>query len=379
VAKGTRQVDGETAQEGAGASAEASGAERSADAHGEGTRGESDSTHRERPATIWQVAEAAGVSHQTVSRYLRSDPRMRPETKARVRRSIDELGYRPNLAARSMRTQRTQRLGVIVPDPIHQGMAVALGGAIDAAHGEGFSLQIFGADGDAAARTDRAREISRSGEVDGVLSFVPLLPRIHAESRGHAHVLVESDFDEHNRATGRLLDSSPVVEFVENLAELGHRRFLHISGDMEFGTARERRRLFVETVERLGLGPARVQEGSWDARVGFRAVMDLPDLEDPSRPTAVIAANDLVATGAVHAARDRGWSVPGDLSVTGWDDRDLGSQLEPTLTTVNTNHRELGRQAVEQLLAHLRGTDLPQDHTGLTKIIWRHSTGPAPA
>jgi DNA-binding LacI/PurR family transcriptional regulator len=333
---------------------------------------------RGRPATIWQVAEAAGVSHQTVSRFLRADPRMRPETRARVSRAVDELGYRPNLAARSMRTQRTQRLGVIVPPTIHQGLALALGGAVDAAHDEGYSLQIFSAEGDSAARTDRAREIAKAGEVDGVLSFVPLQPRIHAETRGDARVLVESDFDEQYRAAGRLLDSSPVVEFVERLADLGHRRFLHVSGDMEYGTARERRRVFRETVDRLGFGPAQVYDGDWDARTGYRAVMEMAELGDPSRPTAVVAANDLLATGVLHAARDRGWEVPGHLSVTGWDNLSLGAQLEPTLTTVDTDHRWIGRQALQRLVAAVRGAEPAVDHTSPTTVIWRHSTGPAP-
>jgi DNA-binding LacI/PurR family transcriptional regulator len=358
----------------------------------EDAEGSAESTARRvRPATIWDVARTAGVSHQTVSRYLKADPGMRPATQERVARAIEELGYRPNPAARTMRTRRTQRVGVIVPSVIHQGLALELGGAIDAAAEDGYALLVFSADGDAAARARRVRDVGDSGEVDGVLALAPL--EGDAEDRravsagqdgpsnvaagGAGAVLVQADFDEHQHAAGRLADASAVAEFVRWLADHGHRRFLHVTGDLSFPTAQERKRVFSETVEELGLGPARVLEGEdWTATTGRDAMLSL-DEED--RPTAVIAASDVLATGIIQGARERGWRIPEDLSVTGWDDREINRQLEPTLTTVATDHRQLGHHAMKSLIAQLRGTPAPPDPGAHQSVIWRNSTGPAPA
>jgi DNA-binding LacI/PurR family transcriptional regulator len=161
------------------------------------------------------------------------------------------------------------------------------------------------------------------------------------------------------------------------LADHGHRRFLHVTGDLSFPTAQERKRVFSETVEELGLGPARVLEGEdWTATTGRDAMLSL-DEED--RPTAVIAASDVLATGIIQGARERGWRIPEDLSVTGWDDREINRQLEPTLTTVATDHRQLGHHAMKSLIAQLRGTPAPPDPGAHQSVIWRNSTGPAPA
>lgn len=123
-------------------------------------------------ATIWQVAEAAGVSHQTVSRYLRADPGMKPSTKDKVRGAIDALGYRPNLSARSMRTRRTQRIGVLLPT--ESGFqATALSGALDIASAQGYAVEVFSVDGDSQAAFEKVRELADSGQVDGILALAP--------------------------------------------------------------------------------------------------------------------------------------------------------------------------------------------------------------
>lgn len=326
-------------------------------------------------ATIWQVAARAGVSHQTVSRFINGDPRMRPETRARVAASVRELGYRPNLAARSMRTQRNQRVAVVLPAMIHQGLAMALGGAVLAANEEGYAVQVVSESGDLEERADRVREIAESGDVDGVLALIPLPPASPGASRSRAAVVIADDYDEGSRSIGELADASPIAEMIEHLADLGHRRFLHVTGELRFHSARERKRVFVETIEGLGLGPARVHEGTWTAQAGREAISGLGDVD---RPTAIITACDPTAAGVLEAASERGWSVPGDLSVTGWDNHVLGANMRPSLTTVDTDHRQLGRNLMHRLTASLRNEDPPADEAPLNEILWRGSTGPAP-
>lgn len=324
-------------------------------------------------ATIWQVAAAAGVSHQTVSRYMHADPGMKPQTKEKVRAAVEELGYRPNLSARSMRTRRTQRIGVLLP-AVSGFQATALSGAIDIATAEGYALEVFSVDGDAHASFERVLQIADSGQVEGVLALAPLPPETENSYPGRAAIVASADYDEQTRSMGALADGSPIAELMEGLHGLGHRRFLHVTGDLTYASARNRRQVFLETVERLGVGPAHVHTGIWSAESGYEAVMAMLD-ED--RPTSVIAGSDVVAAGVINGARARGWSVPEDLSVTGWDNQSLGAHMQPTLTTVKDDRRQLGRNAMSRLIAALRSEPLPEEQSFST-VIWRGSTGPAP-
>ncbi|UVY84817.1 LacI family transcriptional regulator [Brachybacterium sp. NBEC-018] len=324
-------------------------------------------------STIWQVAAAAGVSHQTVSRYLHGES-LRPENRERVARAIEELDYRPNLSARSMRTRRTQRVGVLLP-AVSSFQATTLSGAIDAATEAGYVVEVSSVDGDARLAFDRALALADSGQVDGVLALAPLPPETQDRYPGRAAIVASADYDDQAHSTGAMADGACLAELVEGLHALGHRRFLHVTGDLEYASARSRRQVFEETIRRLGLGEPRVHEGIWNAESGRSAIIPLPE-ED--RPTAVIAGSDAIAAGVIEGARQRGWRIPEDLSVTGWDDLPLGAHMQPTLTTVKDDRRRLGREAMLRLLAAIREEPLPQEQPSLTHVIWRGSTGPAP-
>lgn len=326
-----------------------------------------------RRATIWQVAERAEVSHQTVSRYLREDPKMRTATREKVRAAIEELDYTPNLSARSMRTKHTRRLGVVLPPAMHDQLSVILNGAIGVAAESGYTLEVSNADGDPRARFEKVLRLADSGQVEGVLVLAPIPPDTEHNYPGRAAIVVSADYDESNRMTGDLADASPVVELVEGLVDLGHRRLMHITGDLDFATARERRKVFIHTVEDLGLGPAHVVEGVWSPQAGLDAMLALPETD---HPTAVVAASDTIAAGVIAGARSRGWSVPGRLSVTGWDNHVLGRHLEPALTTVDVDLQHVGRNSMTRLIALVRGEEPPDVDAAPTTTIWRDSTGP---
>lgn len=336
----------------------------------------------DRRATIWEVAKVAGVSHQTVSRYLRNDTKMRPETAARISSAVQELDYRPNLTARSMRTRRSGRVAVLLPAVATYGPPQILGGVMEVAHEHGYTIEAFSVEGTSADRFERVLQLADSGQVEGVLALAPLPPESEHRFPDRAAIVVSADYDDEFHGVGELADGSPIAEIVERLADLGHRRFLHVTGSLDFASARGRRDVFVETIERLDLGPALVHEGDWTAEAGHAAVLALPDDE---HPTAVVAASDVVAAGVVQGARERGWSIPEDLSVTGWDNHQLGAYLQPTLTTVQVDHRKLGREAMARLVATLDaqpGADpAPPPVSGgpLNTVIWRESTGPLAA
>ncbi|MDT0342644.1 LacI family DNA-binding transcriptional regulator [Streptomyces litchfieldiae] len=330
------------------------------------------STPVRRP-TMKEVARLAGVSHQTVSRYLRSREGLKPSTLARIDAAVRELDYRPNLVARSMRTRRTGRLALVLPTMVFSP-ARMLAGAAAAAHEAGYAVEVVSLEGGAQARAERMLELADSGQVEGILALAPIQAAVEDRLPHGAAIVVSADFDDEMRGIGELADASPVIEMIERLAELGHRRFLHVAGDLQFASARSRKAAYLETVARLGLESVGVVDGDWSGDSGVAAIRAL----DAERmPTAVIAANDCVAAGVIRGAKDRGLDVPGDLSVTGWDNNDICQYLPPSLTTVHVDLEGLGRNAMLRLVKAINGLDLEPSPHPLNTVIWRESVAAA--
>ncbi|MEU5157725.1 LacI family DNA-binding transcriptional regulator [Glycomyces sp. NPDC021274] len=329
------------------------------------------STESRRP-TIKEVARLAGVSHQTVSRYLRSRSGLKPATLASIDAAVSELNYRPNLVARSMRTRRTGRLAILLPTMVFNP-ARMLHGATEAAHEAGFTVEAISVVGDTAARTERMLEIAGTGQVEGILALAPIAPGAEDHLPHGETIVVAADFDDQMRGIGELADAAPLVEIMEGLAALGHHRFFHVAGNLQFASARARKAAYLETVERLGLESAGVVDGDWSGRSGYDAVRSLPD---EAMPTAVIAANDVVAAGAIRALIERGLDVPGDASVTGWDNNEACEYLPPSLTSVEVNLEGLGRNAMLSLVKAISGRELEPASRPLQHVVWRESTGP---
>jgi LacI family transcriptional regulator len=326
-----------------------------------------------RRPTITEVARLAGVSHQTVSRYIRfSGDGLKPATRKRVESAIRTLDYRPNLSARSMRTRRTGRLAVLMPPLVFSPHQI-LAGATATAHAAGYVVEVLSLEGGPENRTQRMLELSDLGQVEGILSFVPIPRSSEKRFRQGATVVVSADFDDEMRSIGELTDATPVARMIEHLAEMGHRRFLHVAGDQQFASARSRKRIYLETIERLGLKSLGVYDGDWSGESGVVAIQSLPRRP---RPSAVIAANDLVAVGVIRGAKDLGWDVPGDISVTGWDNYPTGKFLSPSLTTVDMDLVQLGSNAMTRLLAALHGQASEIPAKPIQRIIWRESTTP---
>lgn len=325
--------------------------------------------------TSRDVARLAGVSQSTVSFVYTGREGVAPATRDRVLQAAAELNYRPNLAARAMRTQRTGRLAVVFPVSSPNPLTM-LRGATVAAEDAGYVLEILSLPDDREARAERVEELIDGGQYEGFLSFTPLPQRIQnlSHDRGPI-VLCASTFDDEAHATGIFTDARPIAAMIERLAELGHRRFLHITGPLDFPSAVARRDAYLATVERLGLQSLGVFPGDWTSETGVEIVASLPD---NVTPFALIAPNDNVAIGAMRAARLRGWSMPGDMSITGWDDIGTSAFLVPSLTSVVQERGLVGEYAMHRLIAAVRGEEEPEPLTEIHRIVWRESTG-APA
>lgn len=215
-----------------------------------------------------------------------------------------------------------------------------------------------------------------SERVEGILSFTPLGDMLSPLPASSVPMQVMGQYDEKMRSTGAFADGAFAAEVVQHLADLGHRRFLHVAGNQDWTSARNRRTVYRETVDRLGLESYGVVGGDWSVESGYQAGRDLPA---NSGVTAIVAANDFVAFGVIRGLQDRGIRVPDDVSVVGWDNEEIGRFLSPTLTTVELNLELIGRQAMLELIAMVEDREPPSfEHQVMGRLIARGSSGPAP-
>ena len=332
-------------------------------------------TARRKRVTIMQVAEHAGVSHQTVSRYLRFNGGLKAATVERVEKAIRDLDYRPDLIARSMRTRRTNRIAIVLPE-LTYFVPTPFRGAAAAAHEAGYQVDVVSLEGDEARRRERVLTLMESERAEGILSFTPLGGALAGTTEPSVPLLIMGEYDEKMRSTGAFADGAFAREVVQHLADLGHRRFLHVAGNQDWASARNRRAVYLETVERLGLESYGVVGGDWSVQSGYEAARNLPA---NSGVTAVVAANDFVGFGVIRGLQDRGIRVPDEISVVGWDNEEIGRFLSPTLTTVELNLELIGRQAMQELIARVEDREPPRfEPQVMGRLIARASSGPAP-
>ncbi|MFV2022471.1 LacI family DNA-binding transcriptional regulator [Micromonospora sp. LOL_023] len=323
------------------------------------------------------MAKEAGVSHQTVSRFLRGNGGLRPATVEKITRAVELLNYRPNRAARAMRTRRTDRIAIVMPDITPLVPNRLLQGAAGAAHDAGFHIDIVSLEGSAADRAARTRALLQPETVDGILSFAPLQDSLDGSGATEfpVPIVIVGEYDDNMRGRNHLADAAPVTAIIGYLAANGHRRFVHVAGSPSWASARNRRSAYEATVERLGLESCAVVDGDWTVRSGYEAARTVVA---GCGATAVFAANDQVALGVILGLQSVGIDVPGQVSVFGWDDEEIGRYFRPSLSTVAVDRERHGRLAMQRLLALMRGEPLNEAFPAdLQRLVLRDSTGPA--
>lgn len=328
--------------------------------------------------TMKDVAYHAGVSHMTVSRFLKDDPTIRPENRDRIAHSIRELNYRPNVIARSMRVRQRGRIAIVVPagSDVYSPHEI-LGAAMRTAQEFGYEVEAVSVTGTEVSRTARAMELADSRLVEGVISLAPLgQEQIPLDGSDDVPVLAVDAFDDRLRGAGALLDPSPVGEIVAGLAQLGHKRFFYIGGPGEHPVANSRKIGYQASVRALGLTDCGVWQQDWSGESGVNGIVSIA-LD--SGVTAVVCVTDEIAAGAMQGALRRGWDVPSDVSITGWGNEAVAQYLPPGLTSVRVDHELLGRRAMMRLVRMLKALPAQnEDLSELNTVIWRGSTGPAP-
>lgn len=304
--------------------------------------------------TIRDVARTAGVSVSTVSRVLTGNAPVAPERRRRVVRATRALGYRPNVIARSLKQRRTTTLALVVPDITNLFFAEVARGVEDAAHRLGYALILCNAEND-LRKERRYLEVLRERQVDGLV-LVPVGDRSSVRETWTDLPLVLMD----RVVPGLRVDAvacdneSGVRLAVRHLVRLGHRRIGFIGGPRGLSTAEERARGFLAGLREAGLRRATVARGPFAFETGLRAMERM--LRARPRPTAVVASSDVMALGAIRAVYRAGGSVPETVSVVGYDGIAAAALVQPPLTTVAQPMLEMGRRAVELLVARITGT-----------------------
>ncbi len=306
--------------------------------------------------TIRDVADRAGVSTTTVSHVINGTRRVEPETMSRVNRAIEELAYRPNAIARSMRHGQTYSIGVVIPDVSNPFFADLARAIEDVAFEGGYSAIFGNSDGD-DRKEERYLEVLLSKKVDGLLlvSAGQSSDRLrHVVETGPPMVIVDRELDDlgvslvmvDNHEGGRLA--------ARYLIGLGHRRIGVIAGA---DTLRPSARRLDGFREELGLAGVELRD-EVIARGGFRAAEGRAAMQTllllPDRPTAVFAENDLMALGAMSAIHAAGLRIPEDISIVGFDDVALSDLSTPGLTTISQPVRDIATTAMRLLFERLR-------------------------
>jgi len=332
-------------------------------------------------ATIYEVAKRAGVSTATVSRVLSQPDVVSPATRRRVLRAVDHLGYEPNSAAKNLRTLRTGKLLVTVPDISNPFFSLILQGIEDAAQRAGYSVLVGDTQHD-DKREERYALMLKRKEADGLIFLGHRLPKpaaelVRAMAPGCAPVVNGCEFSPRLGIPSVHIDNAKAAsEAMDHLYRLGHRRIGVVTGPLVSPLSRDRlhgasARAKSARAERDFL----VMNGDFSIESGALAAERLLGRRDP--PTAIFCFNDEMAMGVLETARRRRVRVPDDVSVVGFDDIRFARYTDPPLTTVAQPMRAIGEGTVGLLLEILNGGS-PAPITMPHTLAIRFSTAPPP-
>ncbi|MFF2407612.1 LacI family DNA-binding transcriptional regulator [Streptomyces sp. NPDC058092] len=327
-------------------------------------------------ASIKDVAAEAGVSVATVSRVLNSHPSVSPDARARVLAAVDVLGYRPNAVARSLRTDQTRTLGLVISDVLNPYFTELARFVEEEARALGYSVIIGNADERPDLQEHHVRTLL-DRRIDGLLvspadGSSPLMPG--AAGSGTPMVFVDRWIQGVDVPVVRADGRDAIRDLVAHLHRLGHRRLAIIAGPAATTTGNERVEAFREALREHGLAlpDAYIGQGDFQADSGRRVTERFLALPEP--PEIVFAADNLMALGALDAIRARGLRVPRDIGLAAFDDIPWFLHTDPPITAIAQPTGELGRAAVRALVDIVEGRS-PQSVTLPARLVVRSSCG----
>ena len=336
----------------------------------------SDKQNTGRDITIFDVAEKAWVSHSTVSRVLNNKTNVNSETRERVLQAMTQLGYVSNVSARSLAGGSSRVIGLLV-DHLNTGyMGEIIRGIDEALEAHNYNLMLY------TTHRQKTKEVAYVTRLthdfaDGLILIVPRNEKAYLETlqqRKFPHVLI--DYQGYNRHVPSIITTNKKggYDATSYLIEAGHRSIGFITGEMAYGCAPERLAGYQEALADHGIAfdPELVSEGNFLQPQGYLCAQHLLSLPKP--PTALFVSNDVMAFGAMEAARDLGFRIPEDLSVIGFDDVPQAANVHPALSTVCQPLVEMGRSAATLLLKYIANPFAEIERVELsTRLVIRDS------
>ncbi|MFN8420553.1 MAG: LacI family DNA-binding transcriptional regulator [Anaerolineae bacterium] len=332
------------------------------------------SSGKTRP-TMLDVAELSGVSYQTVSRVINNHPYVSDEARRRVQEAIDTLGYRPSKAARNLAAKSTKTIAIVLYGSwFHGPVEIALNVEM-AAKTSGYDVIISNVTETRQQVTEALHHV-KDWDVDGIIMIVPAQGLSQDEVHAISGTLPIVQIDSQHTAdypTVTLDEATGTRQIVEHLLSLGHRRFCEISGPLDWFSAQVRHQTCADVLRAHGAELVQHIESNWSTPGGYQATRRL--LNANLDFTAIVAANDNMALGALRALYQAGISVPGQVSVVGYDDIAEAAYFTPPMTTIRHNFIQLGAVGFEYLLQLIDDPRTPSERRVVTPtFVLREST-----
>lgn len=335
-------------------------------------------SRKKRGVTIKDVAQVSGVSYATVSRVLTGFEFVKETTRQRVMEAVEITGYVANLHARSLVGGRSQIIGLLVPNLDNGYVGTIMQGIDKALAQANYDLMLYTSHRHPAKESFYVSAIS-NGLTDGLLLVAPLVPAAYLEelrTQDFPYVLI----DQADASVSSSIQSSNrqgAYDATRYLIDLGHTRIAFIKGEPAVQSAVDRLEGYKAALIDCGLPIMEelIVNGDYQQQTGYESARKLLQSVEP-RPTAIFAANDLAAFGAMDAAREQGLHIPDDISIVGFDDVPQASFVYPRLTTVRQPLEQMGQVAVRLLLERIKNKNLPPQQVALaTQLTIRDSCG----
>jgi LacI family transcriptional regulator len=326
--------------------------------------------------TIKDVAELVGVHPSTVSRVINNDSRISEKTKNKVLLIIKKLGYTPNAIARGLKTKRTYTLGMLIPDITNPFFAEMARGVEDEANKNNFNVILCNTD-DKLKKERIYLEILKGKRVDGLIlgtAHIKDKSILELEKKKFPYILLSRNIEGLDKNCVIVDDVVGGIIVTEYLIKLGHRRIAHITGPLKTRSALNRLKGYKLTLKKYEIEyrDELVGEGDFRIKGGYQVMKRLLKIAEP--PTAIFAANDLLALGAIQAIQKKKYHIPEDFCIIGFDDIRLASFVYPPLTTIRQPMLEMGALAVKMLLKIIEEGEFNQRKEVLEpKLIIRES------
>jgi DNA-binding LacI/PurR family transcriptional regulator len=329
-------------------------------------------------ANMLQIARMAGVSLGTVSNVLNNTAKVRESTRKRVLDAVQAAGYQPSQLARGLRRDKTNMIGMIIPDITNPFFPAVVRGAEDVAFSNGYRLILCNTDNDHSKELihlDELRTYLPAGLIVIPSDFSDLTAQAESYRQAGAGVVCIDRLPKNWSGDSVTANNEEgAYNATRYLLQMGHTNLAAITGPLHLTNARERLSGFKRAIReaKVQVTPAYIQETSFDKSGGHSKAQVL--LRLIPRPTAIFAANDMIALGALLAIREAGLRCPEDVSLMGFDDLDLAETTNPALSSVSQSGYQLGTTAARILLDRLEGDTSPAKHVVLpTSLRLRHS------